>query len=253
MRHGNKTILTLLLGLALFAGSQAAEAHSWCKTRSGCHWWAKRFTANARTGCFPVLTPFCWHHSGSCGTASASCSHACLPGNASASATNSSAGCFLSSGHTGLGWAADLDSAEPMRDDDQGGGRIVSTSEFDARGKAVAINLVEGEISSLAGGMPQRIEIYVFRDDSTEDTPVEEPVRTKDNTLWQGYVELRDGRLSSSNIDTRSFRLSTDRSGLSTASFSNVKTAVAFPVSDADFERLVVEVVSTETNAPATK
>jgi hypothetical protein len=253
MRHNSKWIAGFVLGLLFLAGARSADAHSWCKTRSGCHWWAKRYTANARTGCFPSLIPFCWHHSGSCGSASTSCGHSCLPGGASASATNNSSGCFLSSGHTGLGWAADLQSAEPMRDDDQGGGRIVSTSEFDARGKTVAINLVEGEISSLAGGMPQRIEVYVFRDDSTEETPVEEPVRTKENTLWQGYVELRDGRLSSSGIDTRSFRVSTDSSGLSTASFANVRTQVSLAVSDVDVERLVVEVASTETNEPPTQ
>lgn len=246
--RNTKLMTALVLGFALLAGARQADAHSSCKTRSHCGWLFKKYAANADTGCYPLLIPLCAHHSGSCGTASTSCSNACPIGNAAASASNSSSGCFLSTSHTGLGFAAALTSDTVLRDDDQGGGRIVSTADFDARGKGVAISLVDGQISSLAGGMAQRIEVYVFRDDTPEGVENDDPVRTRENTLWQGYVELRDGAVTASGFDPKAFVVATDRNGLSVASFANVRTGLSFNVSDADFDRLVVEVTSTETN-----
>ncbi len=245
----HKGLAALLLGLFLVAGARQADADAWCKTRSHCWWLSKRYTANARTGCIPFIVPLCWHHSGGCGSAAASCSNACIVGNASASASNSSSGCFLSTSRTGLGVAGTSSPDLLAASNDRGNSRLTSSSDFDDARGTVTINLDSGELQALAGGNPERIEAYVFVDDAPEGQAVEEAIRTSRNTLWSGSVDLRNGVLTVNGFNKDAFRVSTDATGLTTVSISGARAVVPVSTDPVLFERLVVEVTSTETGA----
>jgi hypothetical protein len=141
--------------------------------------------------------------------------------------------------------------ARATRDDDQGGHEVYSRTEFDDVTHTVTISLDRGEISALRGGLAGRLDVYVLRDDTTEDQvkPGEEapdPVPTPENTLWHGSVVLSDGSLAVTGFDPTAFRVTTDQKGLSRASFANVQAVQRFDVKDEDFDNLVVRVVTSE-------
>ncbi len=115
----------------------------------------------------------------------------------------------------------------------------------------MTISLDRGEISALQGGLAGTLDVYILRDDTTEDQvkPGEEapdPVPTPTNTLWHGSIVLTDGRLVVTGFDPSEFKVTTDPTGLSRVTFANVKSVQQFNISDADFDNLVVRVATGE-------
>ena len=250
--RSNRILLGLGFFMVLAFAAEQANADAWCNTRNKCRWWAKKYTANTRVGCAALPLPLCQQHSGDCDwTADLHCGwRNCLWGGGDAAAHNGTSGCYQWFDRSGQGLAGDPTTPQ-TRDDDQGKSEIYSRSSFDDARHAVTINLDRGAISALQGGMSGRLDVYIVRDDTTEDQvrPGEEgpdPVPTPTNTLWQGSVVLSDGRLTVTGFDAKAFKVTTDSAGLSTATFANVTTVQSLTVSDADFDKLVVRVVAGE-------
>ena len=251
--RSNKIFLGLGLFMVFLLVAQQADAHAWCTTRNKCHWWAKKFTANAQVGCIGFSVPLCYRHSGDCDwTANLSCGwRNCLWGGGDAAASNGWNGCSTWTTRSGQGLAGEPTTTTTTRDDDQGGHEVISRADFDDATHTVTINLDRGEISALQGGMAARFDVYVLRDDVTEDQvkPGDEapdPEPTPANTLWKGSIVLRDGRLTVTGFDPAAFRVVTDEKGLSHVTFANVRTVQKLDVTDADFANLVVRVVADE-------
>lgn len=248
----NRLLVGLGLLLAVLLTVQQADADAWCNTRNKCHWWAKKFTANAQVGCIGYPLPLCAQHSGHCDyTANLSCGwRNCLWGGGDAAAHNGWNGCYHWTSRSGQGVAGDP-SVKGTRDDDQGGHEVASHTDFDDQNRTVTITLDRGEISALAGGLASRLDAYVLREDVDEsqlkpDQEVPDPEPTPENTLWHGSVVLRDGRLAVTGFDARAFKVTTDAKGLSTVTFANVATNLRFDVTDEVFGNLVTRLVSAE-------
>lgn len=238
-----------VLGSMILA--QAADAHGWCNTRNKCRWWAKKYTANTSVGCWGFSIPLCYQHSGSCGTASANCGwKSCIVGGASASASNSSSGCFVSTSHSGLGHAGVIPPDSATNSEDAGGGQVQSFADFDDATQTVTITIASGELSAASGGMPARLSAFIFVEDVREGEVVEDPVRTPENTVWEGSIVLDDGAATVAGFDPDAVTVITDRNGASIASISGTRAVVPLRLSAEDFENLVVQIVSDEIALP---
>ncbi len=239
------TSLTVL-GLVLFFSALQADASAWCNTRNHCHWWSKRYTANAHVGCIGFSLPLCYQHSGGCGSASANCGwKSCLIGGASASASNGSGGCYTSTSHTGLGIAGTAATAAPC-DNEQGGSYASTSAQFDDASQTVAISFGEGELGAIRGGKAARVQVFIFRDETPEGVENDEPKRTPENTVWEGSIALENGVVSAKGLDVRSLGVKTDENGYSTLSLAGVRALVPLALSDADWDSLIVQVVADE-------
>lgn len=250
--RSNRILLGFGIFLVFLLAAEQADAHAWCNTRNKCRWWAKKYTADTLVSCIGYPLPLCRQHSGDCDwTGDFSCGwRNCLWGGGNAAAHNGNVGCYQWDYRTGQGVAGDPATRE-TRKDDQGGHEVYSRTEFDDATHMVKISLDRGEISALQGGLAGRLDVYVLRDDTTEDQvkPGEEapdPVPTPENTLWHGSVVLTDGRLAVTGFDPAAFKVSTDEKGLSRASFANVQSVQRFDIRDEDFDNLVVRVVTSE-------
>jgi hypothetical protein len=249
----NKVSLGLLLGLSGLLLAHQAGAEAWCKTRNKCNFWGKKYTANARVGCFELPLPLCWHHQGHCDSASASCgwNNCPISGGASASASNNSGGCVWTINRTGTGVAGTPPpTPTEMRDDDAADSRLESTTEFDDARQEVTIRLKNGTLAARPGGLAQRIDVYVFREDVRAGVEVEDPVRTPENTLWHGSIVLAGGRLAVVGFSADAFATTVEGKETVRVSIADARALIPFRIGAADFEKLVVEVGTSE-EAPA--
>lgn len=241
------TSLTVL-GLALFFSAVHVDASAWCNTRNHCKWWSKRYTANAHVGCIGFSLPLCYQHSGGCGSASANCGwKSCLIGGASASASNGSGGCSVSTSRTGLGIAGTAATA-PCGDTEQGGSFAVTNTQFDDASQTVALSFSDGELGAIRGGKAARVQVFIFRDETPEGVENDEPERTPENTVWQGSISLTDGVVSANGFDARGLTTGTDENGYSTVTLAGVRALVPLVLSAADWDSLIVQVVADESD-----
>jgi hypothetical protein len=250
--RSNRLLLGLGIFLAFLMAAEQANAGAWCTTRNKCHWYAKKFTANAQVGCIGLSLPLCYQHSGNCDwTAHLSCGwRNCLWGGGDASADNGWGGCHTWTNRSGQGIAG-TPKATQTRDDDQGGHDVLSHADFDDATRTVTITLDRGDITSLKGGMAGRFDVYVLREDVKEGQvpegqEVDDPVPTPENTLWHGSIVLRDGQLTADGFKTDTVKVTTDEQGLSHATFENLQAVQSFDIPDADFANLVVRVAAEE-------
>lgn len=248
----NRIFRGLGLCLVFLFMAEQVDAHAWCVTRNKCRWWAKKFTADTRVSCIGFPLPLCAQHSGHCDwTAPLSCGWRNCPwGGGNASAQNGWGGCWLWTQRSGMGIAGEATTSE-FQEDDAGGHDVSSHAEFDGVAHTVTITLDQGEISAMAGGMAGRLDVYILREDVTEnqvppDGEAPDPAPTPENTLWHGSVVLRDGRLTVTGFDPGAFTTVTDETGMSRVSFENVRTVQQLDVSDADFAALLVKVIADE-------
>lgn len=249
----NRIVRGLGLCLIFLFLAEQANAHAWCVTRNNCRWWAKKFTADTRVGCIGFPLPLCAQHSGHCDlTASLSCGWRNCPwGGGNAAAQNGWGGCWTWTHRTGLGIAGEAPAATQAQNDDGGGHNVYSRAEFDDAARTVAITLDRGEISAKPGGMAGRLDVYILREDVTEDQvppdgEAPDPVPTPENTLWHGSIVLRDGRLTVTGFDPSAFTTVTDATGMSRVLFENVRTVQQLDIPDEEFAALLVKVIADE-------
>ncbi|HEX8435081.1 hypothetical protein [Archangium sp.] len=240
-----KWFAPLLALLFVMLPTLEARAAGWCSTRNKCKWWAKKYTANADVHCIGLSLPLCYQHQGHCDSASASCSwRSCPVGGASAWASNGPSGCYHGGSRTGMGLYGTPASLEGGDEKSSGSHEVLSHAVFDDLSRSITLTLDRGYMTATADTMVSRFDVYVFREDVKEGQEVDEPVRTPENTRWHGSIVLQGGRLTVEGFDPTLFKVSTDRAGLTTVTFAQVKQVIRFDVSAEDFENLVVQSVA---------
>lgn len=240
-----KPLVFALSALLCLVFTLDAFADARCKTRKKCRWYAKQYVATATVGCwFPAVAfTLCHQRAGSCGAASAHCGwKSCLPGGATASATNNYGSCSVSAYRSGLGrYGEETNDPQPGSENGEGAHKGVIRTEYLDNGGA-AIYFDEMTLSSTLDESFSRVDLIAYVE-SQESLDNDSEDFLPDRVLHHSYIHLQNGVVSQKGFDEIAalYRGADDVTELDLSGFSLILPK--FEGTDDELDRVSIDVI----------